>query len=292
MPKSMTGFAKAKAQHNNFLINLEMRAVNHRYFEFSAKIPGTFKFLEDKIKARLSQDITRGKIDLYLYVETLESSTTGVKINTPLAHEYLNAIKLLQTELSLQGDISPFAIAKMPDVLSLNKADVDEDLLWQATKIALDEALANFNKMREDEGKALAADVNSRLDFISTTIATIENDVKDAITTNYEKLKSKLEELLSAVNIDENRLITEAAILAEKQDTSEEITRLRSHISQFKNLLNESGAIGRKMDFLLQEFNREINTIGSKCHNTETTKQVIEIKAEIEKIREQAQNIE
>lgn len=292
MIKSMTGFAKAKAQHENFIINLEMRAVNHRYFEFSAKIPGVFKFLEDKIKSHLAKTITRGKVDLYLHVETLENSTTTVKTNTPLAQEYLTAIKSLQADLSLNGEINPVTIAKMPDVLTTTKADVDEVSLWQATQIALDDALISFNKMREQEGKALAADVNSRLDFIFATVDIIENDVKDAVKSHYDKLKTKLAQLLESTQIDENRILTEAAILAEKQDTSEETIRLRSHISQFKSLLSNGGAIGRKMDFLLQELNREINTIGSKCHNTETTKHVIDVKAEIEKIREQAQNIE
>lgn len=292
MIKSMTGFGRAQETVDGMTVTVELKSVNHRYFEFTAKVPRTYGFLEEKLKSFLNARVSRGKMECYVSIENLEESDMEVVVNPSLAKGYVDALRTLSETFGLKEDYSAISIAKFPDVLTLRKAPADEEKIWNAVQKVTELAVERFVTMRETEGEKLRADILSKADTILEHVAFVESRSPQTVREYHEKLRQRMEELLENTQIDEQRLLTEAAIFADKVAVDEETVRLRSHISQLREFLNADEPIGRKLDFLVQEMNRESNTIGSKAQDVEIAKRVIAIKAEVEKIREQVQNIE
>lgn len=292
MIKSMTGYGRAEAVIDGMNISVEIKSVNHRYFEFSARVPRIYGFLEEKMKTFTNSLVARGKIECFVSVENLEEAETEIIVNHSLAEGYLKAVKEISDRLSVDGDISAYSLSRYPDVLTLHKAPDDEDKIWNAVKTVAKEAIEKFVKMRETEGERLRNDILSRADYIIECVEFVEKRSPETVKEYNEKLKQRMKDLLGDASVDETRLLNEAAIYADKIAVAEETVRLRSHISQLRTFMNADEAIGRKLDFLVQEINREANTIGSKAQDVEIAKRVISIKAEVEKIREQVQNIE
>lgn len=292
MIKSMTGYGRAEETVDSMNIVVEIKSVNHRYFEFSAKVPRVYGFLEEKLKAFTNSFVSRGKIECYVSIECLEDSETQIVVNKALAEGYLNAVKTLAEDYSIDGTISAMTLSRYPDVLSVHKAADDEEKIWNAVKVVAKDAIDKFINMRQVEGEKLKADVLSRADYIIDCVEFVEERSPQTVKEYNEKLKARIQELIGDAAVDEQRLLNEAAIYADKIAVAEETVRLRSHISQLRTFLEPDEAIGRKLDFLVQEINREANTIGSKAQDVEIAKRVISIKAEVEKIREQIQNIE
>lgn len=292
MIKSMTGYGRAEETVDSMNIVVEIKSVNHRYFEFFAKVPRVYGFLEEKLKAFINSLVSRGKIECYVSIECLEDSETQIVVNKALAEGYLNAVKTLAEDYSIDGTISAMTLSRYPDVLSVHKAADDEEKIWNAVKVVAKDAIDKFINMRQVEGEKLKADVLSRADYIIECVEFVEERSPQTVKEYNEKLKARIQELIGDAAVDEQRLLNEAAIYADKIAVAEETVRLRSHISQLRTFLEADEAIGRKLDFLVQEINREANTIGSKAQDVEIAKRVISIKAEVEKIREQIQNIE
>ncbi len=292
MIKSMTGFGRVQETVDGMNVTVELRSVNHRYFEFTAKVPRTYGFLEEKLKTFTNSLVSRGKVECYVAVEQLEESETAVSVNASLAKGYVDALRQLSEMFDLSADISAAALSRYPDVLVLQKTAADEERIWNAVRSVAEKAVRRFIEMRETEGAKLKADILSRADTILEHVAFVEVRSPQTVKEYNEKLKQRMEELLGSTQIDEQRLLTEAAIFADKIAVDEETVRLRSHISQLRTFMEADEPIGRKLDFLVQEINREANTIGSKAQDVEIAKRVIAIKAEVEKIREQVQNIE
>ena len=292
MIKSMTGFGRAQETVDGMTVTVELKSVNHRYFEFTAKVPRTYGFLEEKLKSFLNARVSRGKMECYVSIENLEESDMEVVVNPSLAKGYVDALRTLSENFGLKEDYSAISIAKFPDVLTLRKAPADEEKIWNAVQKVTELAVERFVTMRETEGEKLRADILSKADTILEHVAFVESRSPQTVREYHEKLRQRMEELLENTQVDEQRLLTEAAIFADKVAVDEETVRLRSHISQLREFLNANEPIGRKLDFLVQEMNRESNTIGSKAQDVEIAKRVIAIKAEVEKIREQVQNIE
>ena len=292
MIRSMTGFGRAQASVEGYNITVEIRSVNHRYFEFYAKMPRTYSFLEEKVKSTLSGGISRGKVECSLQIEATADESVVVTVNEPLAKGYVDAIGNIADTFGLSNDLTALSIARFSDVLSISKAPVDEDALWAKVEPVVKEALAGFVSMRETEGKKLADDVLSRAGTILDSVSYIEERSPETVKQYSEKLLERMKTVLGDTQIDEARILTEAAIYADKVAVAEETVRLRSHIDQLRTMLDSKEAIGRKLDFLVQEINREANTIGSKAQDVDIARRVIDIKAEVEKIREQIQNIE
>ena len=290
MIKSMTGFGRAQETVDGMTVTVELKSVNHRYFEFTAKVPRTYGFLEEKLKSFLNARVSRGKMECYVSIENLEESDMEVVVNPSLAKGYVDALRTLSETFGLKEDYSAISIAKFPDVLTLRKAPADEEKIWNAVQKVTELAVERFVTMRERE--KLRADILSKADTILEHVAFVESRSPQTVREYHEKLRQRMEELLENTQVDEQRLLTEAAIFADKVAVDEETVRLRSHISQLREFLNADEPIGRKLDFLVQEMNRESNTIGSKAQDVEIAKRVIAIKAEVEKIREQVQNIE
>ncbi len=292
MIKSMTGFGRVQETVDGMNVTVELRSVNHRYFEFTAKVPRTYGFLEEKLKTFTNTLVARGKVECYVAVEQLEESETTVSVNASLAKGYVDALRQLSEMFGLTADISAGALSRYPDVLVLQKTAADEDRIWNAVRTVAEKAVMRFIEMRETEGAKLKADILSRADTILEHVAFVEERSPQTVKEYNEKLKQRMEELLGSTQVDEQRLLTEAAIFADKIAVDEETVRLRSHISQLRTFMEADEPIGRKLDFLVQEINREANTIGSKAQDVEIAKRVIAVKAEVEKIREQVQNIE
>lgn len=292
MIKSMTGYGRAIQLVDGMNITVEIKSVNHRYFEFSSKLPRSYGFLDEKLKSFFMGKLTRGKMECYVSIETVEEPDTLISVNHPLVKGYLDAYKELSETYGLENNIRVSDIARVSDVFSIRKQAADEDKIWAAVSIVAQEALDGFIAMREREGERLKADVLSRLATIIECVEFVEERSPETVKEYNEKLLSRLRELLEDTHIDEQRILTEAAIFADKIAVAEETVRLRSHISQLTSFLDLSEAVGKKMDFLVQEMNREANTIGSKAQDVEIARRVVSIKAEIEKIREQIQNIE
>ena len=292
MIKSMTGFGRAQETVDGMTVTVELKSVNHRYFEFTAKVPRTYGFLEEKLKSFLNARVSRGKMECYVSIENLEESDMEVIVNPSLAKGYVDALRTLSETFGLKEDYSAISIAKFPDVLTLRKAPADEEKIWNAVQKVTELAVERFVTMRETEGEKLRADILSKADTILEHVAFVESRSPQTVREYHEKLRQRMEELLENTQVDEQRLLTEAAIFADKVAVDEETVRLRSHISQLREFLNADEPIGRKLDFLVQEMNRESNTVGSKAQDVEIAKRVIAIKAEVEKIREQVQNIE
>ena len=292
MIRSMTGFGRAQISVEGYNITVEIRSVNNRYFDFYAKMPRTFSFLEEKVKSLLSTEISRGKVECSLQIETTADESVIVSINEPLAVGYVKAVEELAEKFEVKNDLTALSLARFSDILSITKAPVDEEDLWNKVQVAVKDALAEFIKMREIEGEKLKADVLSRADLIINNVAYIEERSPETVKAYSEKLLERMKTVLGDTQIDEARILTEAAIYADKVAVAEETVRLRSHIDQLHSMLDSNEAVGRKLDFLVQEINREANTIGSKAQDVDIARRVIDIKAEVEKIREQIQNIE
>ncbi len=292
MVRSMTGFGRAQASVEGYNITVEIRSVNHRYFEFSLKIPRTYSFLEEKVKSLLSTGIARGKVECSIQLEATADESVVVCVNEPLARGYVNAVNELSEKFNIENDLTALSVARFSDVLSISKAPVDEDELWSKVAPVVSEALQSFISMRETEGKKLSDDILSRADTILDNVSYIEARSPETVKQYSEKLLERMKNVLGDTQVEESRILTEAAIYADKIAVAEETVRLRSHIDQLHELLASQEAVGRKIDFLIQEFNREANTIGSKAQDVDIARRVIDIKAEIEKIREQIQNIE
>lgn len=292
MIKSMTGYGKSEQTIDSLNVTVEIKSVNHRYFEFSARVPREYGFLEEKLKKYCNSLITRGKVECYVSVEDLEEREMEVNVNETLAAGYVKALKELSERFGLKDDISAVTLSRYPDVITLHKASEDEERIWNAVKTVAETAVSKFIEMRETEGSKLRGDILSRADYIIECVEFIEGRSPETVREYNEKLKQRMKELLGDAAVDEQRLLNEAAIYADKIAVDEETVRLRSHISQLREFMNSSEAIGRKLDFLVQEINREANTIGSKAQAVDIAKKVIAIKAEVEKIREQVQNIE
>lgn len=292
MIKSMTGFGRCLETVNGRDILVEIKSVNHRYYEFSARVPRAYGYLEEKMKTFLQGRISRGKVDVGITVYNLNGEDEIIEVNKEIAKEYITALRGANEELGLTDDLTLSRIMRLPDIFNVRKAQEDEETVWNDVKQVAEKALDNFIAMREKEGVKMKEDILSRLDYITELVGKVE-ERSPVVTENYRKrLFDKLTEILEDKKIDEQRIITEAAIFSEKTAVDEETVRLRSHIAQCRELLNSDEAVGRKLDFLIQEFNRESNTIGSKGQDIDITKIVVELKSEIEKIREQIQNIE
>ena len=292
MVKSMTGYGRAKETLNKRDITVEVRSVNNRYLDCTVKMPRAYIFAEDAIKARVQKAISRGKVDVFVTIDTSAADVSVVTVNEPLAKGYYEALMQLKNNFSLEGDVSPVTLAKFPDVLTVTKADEDVETVSADICEVLDKALAAYNEMRAVEGVKLAEDIAGRVDTIETVVGKVEERSPQTVAAYRERLENKMREVLQSTTIDESRILTEAAIFADKIAVDEETVRLRSHIAQLRDMLQSEQPTGRKLDFLIQEVNRECNTIGSKCNDLTITQDVVNMKAEVEKIREQVQNIE
>lgn len=292
MIHSMTGYGRFQEIIDGWDITVEIKSVNHRFFEYSSRLPRTCGFLDDKLKTFLQQNIARGKVEVYVSLDAIEQADSRVVVNAPLAKAYEEALQELSELLEVRDDVSVMNIARFPDVLTVRKSETDEEAIWQAVKHTASVALQQFVDMREREGERLREDVLSRRDFLLTAVKTVEERSPQTVREHMEKVETRMRELLGTATVDEQRLLTEAAIFADKIATAEETVRLRSHLDQLEQLFDSKEPVGRKLDFLVQEINRETNTIGSKAQDLQLAQVVVNMKAEIEKIREQIQNIE
>jgi uncharacterized protein (TIGR00255 family) len=288
----MTGYGRAQEIVSAKDILVEIRSVNHRYFEFSARVPRAYGYLEEKLKSALNNKISRGKVEVSVSIYNTEGSDAQIEVNKSVAKGYIDALNSANEDINLENDLSLSHLLRLTDIFTVTKTVDDEETIWNLVSPIVSNAIDKFINMRETEGSKLYDDIMGRLDYIEEKVGIIEKQSPETTKKYRERLYLKLKELLEDNNIDEQRIITEAAIFSEKTAVDEETVRLRSHINQFRELLNSDEAIGRKLDFLIQEVNREVNTIGSKAQDLEITKIVVDLKSEIEKIREQIQNIE
>ena len=292
MVKSMTGYGRAREMRNGRDITVEVRSVNNRYLDCTVKMPRAYIFAEDRMKARVQQAISRGKVDVFVTIDASAADAAVVAVNEPLACGYYDALTRLKTMFDLPGDITPEVLAKFPDVLAVTKAEEDVEAIAADICAVLDDALAAYNAMRAVEGEKLAADVAGRITTIEAVVGKVEERSPQTVAAYRQRLEAKMQEVLQSTTIDESRILTEAAIFADKIAVDEETVRLRSHIAQLQAMLVSGEPVGRKLDFLIQEVNRECNTIGSKCNDLTIAQDVVNMKAEVEKIREQVQNME
>ncbi|CCY19876.1 putative uncharacterized protein [Eubacterium sp. CAG:786] len=292
MIKSMTGFGRGHQVLNGRDITVEIRAVNHRYYEFSSRLPRSLGYVEDKLKTLLQGRISRGKVEVSVLINNVEAADEKITINHEIVKEYIDAMRSVKDEFGLVDDLSLSNILRIPDAFTVVKTETDEEQLWEDIRSTAEEALEHFISMRENEGERMKQDVLSRLAKIEEWVGVVETRSPMVVEDYRKRLYDKMCEVLSSTNIDENRILMEAGIFSEKTAVDEETVRLRSHIAQFRGMLESGEPVGRKLDFLVQEMNRETNTIGSKVQDIEVTRIVVDQKSEIEKIREQIQNIE
>ena len=292
MIKSMTGYGGAKGSAEGLSVSIELKSVNNRYLDVSVKLPRTMLFAEEPIKAAVGRHISRGKVDVFVTVDQSASDDMEVRVNEPLLKCYIEALSAAAEKFGLQNDMTVMSLCRLPDVLSTDRREIDSSALMTGITEILERALTEYDAMRLREGEKLRDDVLARLETISRLTGLVEENAPKTVAEYRARLEQKLQEVLATANIDESRVLTEAAIFADKIAVDEETVRLRSHISQLRGLTNGESPAGRKMDFLIQELNREANTIGSKCQNADIAHVVVELKAEIEKIREQIQNVE
>ncbi len=292
MIKSMTGYGRGEAELNGRSIVIELKSVNNRYLDCNVRLPRSCAFAEEGIKNRIKAITSRGKVDVYITVDSTQADAVAVTLNRPLAESYLKALGEMSAAFGIQNDITVSGLSRFPDVLTVEKLPQDQDALAADLYSVLDLALADFDGMRRTEGAKLKEDLLGKLIHLEHFVSQVEERSPETVREYREKLLSKLQEVLSSTQIDESRVLTEAAIFADKVAVDEETVRLRSHITQFRALLEEGGIVGRKIDFLIQEMNRETNTIGSKCTDLAISHIVVDMKSEIEKLREQVQNIE
>jgi len=292
MIKSMTGFGRGEYQENGKRVSIEIKTVNHRYMDVFVKFPRMLAFLEDKVRDLISKNISRGKIDVFISYEDSGEDSKTVVVDEALAGAYLKALNTLGGKFDLRDDVTVSMLSKFPDVLRVEKVEEDEGELIRIVLTAVEKALDSLLKMRSVEGVALKTSLLEKLNNISMTVKEIEERAPGVVIDYKDRLNNRLKELLEQQAVDENRIATEVAIFADRCSVDEELVRLKSHITQFKDTLDLEIPIGRKLDFIVQEMNREINTIGSKANDVNITKYVVEVKSEIEKLREQVQNIE
>ena len=293
MIKSMTGYGRARQELNKRDITVEVRSVNNRYLDCTVKMPRMYAFAEDAIKQHVQQAISRGKVDVYITVDASAADVAKVSVNRELAAQYAAALQELSEVCGMEGhQVSPETLSRFPDVLTVTKADEDLETVSADLCTVLDEALAAYNAMRAVEGAKLAEDIGNRLTAIENYTTQVEARSPETVAEFRAKLTARMEEVLQSTTIDPQRILTEAAIYADKVAVDEETVRLRSHVAQLRTMLESNDPMGRKMDFLIQEVNRESNTIGSKCNDVAIAQVVIGLKAEVEKMREQVQNVE
>ena len=290
--KSMTGYGRCVETVGGREFTVELRSVNNRYLDCTVKLPRVLSFAEDAVKQAVKNAISRGKVDVFVSMRAEGVSDTRVTLNAPLVEGYLAAMKEMAQRYGVVDDISVSTLARMQDVFTVEREEVDEEQLLKDLMTVVDKAIAGYDAMRSAEGQALERDLRSRGETILELVAQVEAGSGETVSAYRARLESKLREVLANTSIDESRILTEAAIFADKVAVDEETVRLRSHLNQMNQMLASGGAIGRKLDFLLQEMNRESNTIGSKCSDVRLARIVVDIKAELEKIREQTQNIE
>ena len=292
MIKSMTGFGRCEVAENNRKFTVEMKAVNHRYLDVNIKMPKSLNFFESAIRSELKNYIARGKVDVFITYEDLSENTSTVRYNKELAEEYLTYLRQMAADFGLDDDIRVSTLSKYPEVFTMEEAGVDEEELWKELKKAVDGAAKMFVESRITEGEHLKDDLLEKLDGMLKLVDFVAERSPQIVTEYRRRLEEKVKELLGDNTVDESRLLTEVTIFADKVCVDEEIVRLRSHIETTKNALLEGGSIGRKLDFIAQEMNREANTTLSKANDLEISNCAIELKTEIEKVREQIQNIE
>lgn len=292
MLKSMTGFGRASQQIGDLDVTVEIRSVNHRYFEFTCRIPRVYQFAEEKLKSLCQQSISRGKIEVSVFVENRSENSTEVEINRSYAGAYIKALKALAKEYKIKNDLKVSAFVGNSEMFRTKRSEVSEELVNEAVLNVAGQAIKSFIEMRAAEGERLYADIASRAETILKKVAFIEERAPETVAEYRRRLEQRIRELLEDAKVDEQRLITETAVFADKVAVDEETVRLKSHIEQLYSLLKADEPVGKKLDFIVQEMNRETNTIGSKAQNIDIAHTVVDIKSEIEKIREQVQNIE
>ena len=284
MIKSMTGYGSAKGAVEGLEISVELKSVNNRYLDTSVRLPRSFLFAEEMVKSCVQKHISRGKVDVFVSVNSANAGDMAVQVNEAVRH--------IAEEYGLHDDLSAMNVARFPDVLSVEKKDLDAEAISAGMAEVVEAALKDFDAMRLREGEKLRDDVLGRLETIGTLVCTVEEKAPETVAAYRKRLEAKMAEVLGGAGIDESRILTEAAVFADHIAVDEETVRLRSHMAQLRTMINGNSPTGRKIDFLIQEFNREANTIGSKCQNSEIAHIVVDLKSEIEKIREQIQNIE
>lgn len=292
MVRSMTGYGRGEANNEQLSVTVELKSVNHRFFEASVRSPRQLAFLEDKLKSYVQSRVARGKIDIMISCDFGALASDKIEVNEVYAEEYISALKSLAEKFDIIDDISVSSVARNQDVFCVTKQTLDEEVIWELVSAAAEIAVDNFIKEREAEGQRLADDVVSRTKTILGYVEKVEERSPQTVKEYRERIEKKMRDLLGDTTVDEQRLITETAIFADRVAVNEETVRLRSHIAHFSEMCAAGGVIGKKLDFTVQEMNRETNTIGSKCQDIELSHIVVEIKSEIEKIREQIQNIE
>ena len=292
MIKSMTGYGRGEAELNGRSIVIELRSVNNRYLDCSVRLPRAYGFAEEGIKARVKGATSRGKVDVFVSVDSTQADAVAVSLNKPLADSYMKVFAEMSEAYGIKNDVTVSSLARFSDVLVVEKVPQDQDQLAADLYAVLDLALADYDRMRSVEGGKLKEDLLSKLARLEEFTTIVEERSPQTVKEYQAKLLSRLQDVLSNTQIDESRILTEAAIFADKVAVDEETVRLRSHIAQFRAMLEEGGIVGRKIDFLIQEMNRETNTIGSKCTDLSISHIVVDMKSEIEKLREQVQNVE
>ncbi len=290
--KSMTGYGRAVETVNGREFTVEIRSVNNRYLDCSVRLPRLVSFAEDAVKQAVKQSVSRGKVDVFISVHTEGGDESKISLNTNVLSGYLAAMRQMVDQYGVADDISVSTVSRLPEVFLVEKPEVDEEQLQADLLSVVSSALAGYDAMRSTEGQALDKDLRTRGQTILELVAQVEQGNAQTVVDYRARLEAKLQEVLANTSIDESRILTEAAIFADKVAVDEETVRLRSHLEQMNTMLSAGGAVGRKLDFLLQEMNREANTIGSKCTDVKLARIVVDIKAELEKIREQTQNIE
>ncbi len=290
--KSMTGYGTAEAMYQGKRITVEIKSVNSRYSDITVKMPRLYNFLEAPVKKAVTNYTSRGKIDVYINIDSSMDETKGVEVNVSLAKKYKDAISRIAEETQTASDVNAITLARLPDVLSIESDDEDAEEMTKVILAALDEAGKVYTKMREEEGYNMYLVLNEHLDVIERVVETIKEHAPEIVTNYRAKIEARMKEIMGNIPYDEARLLTEVALFSDKVNVDEEIARLKSHIEQMREMFKAKEPVGRKMDFLIQEMNREINTTGSKCNNLSIARNVIDVKAEIEKLREQVQNIE
>ena len=292
MIKSMTGYGGAKGQHGGIAVTAELKSVNNRHLDTSVRLPRSCMFAEESVRAAVANVITRGKVDIFITVDTSQAEEVTIAVNETMAEAYVKAARLAAEKFGVKDDMTATALLRMPEVISTERSDTEQSAVADAIGAVLGEALAHFDEMRTREGDKLSADIRGKLDAIETMVSAVEQRSPETVREYRERLFAKMQETLGETGIDEGRILQEAAIYADRVAVDEETVRLRSHIAQFRLMLDGGSPVGRKLDFLVQEMNREINTTGSKCADSAIAETVIAMKAELEKIREQIQNIE
>lgn len=291
MLRSMTGYGRAQSADENISVLVEIKSVNHRYFEFSARVPRLYGFLEDKLKGYVQSRVARGKIDMGVYIETLAAKNASVHLDMALAQAYIAALAPLTEVPELKNDVSVMSVARLPDVMNVTHDELDEEAVWATVQVATAEAVDKFIAAREQEGERLRTDILAKAESILHRVETIEARSPQTVAEYRQRMLDHMHAVLGE-SPDEQRVLTEAAIYADKVAVDEETVRLRSHFQQLQEILSTDEAVGRRLDFLVQEMNRETNTIGSKAQDVEIVRAVLDIKSDIEKIREQIQNVE